>query len=229
MDKKSYYIVLGVSRTETASGIRAAYRDLVKKLHPDVAGESAAPAFREVTEAYDVLSDPSRRHGYDDQLRRIEQRDREQPDSRTGRPRPGMHSAFAPFEVREGTSPSFEAMHERLMRNFTHLGVPKSERLEALNFEVVLTPGEAWRGCVVPIEIPAFLRCLQCAGSGWDWAHPCVHCGQRGLVEAQHVVHLNIPPGVESGTAYDLVLDTLGIRNFYLRVHVFVQRQGSIV
>lgn len=229
MDKKSYYVVLGVSRTETTSGIRAAYRDLVKKVHPDVAGAGATSAFREITEAYDVLSDPSRRDEYNDQLRRIEQQDRGYLDLRGIRSRPGTHNAFAPFEVREGTSPSFDALHERLLRNFTGLGIPKSERLEALNFEVLLTPGEASRGCVVPIEVPAFRRCPECAGSGRDWLYPCARCEQRGLVQSQHVVHLNIPPGVESGAAYDLLLNTLGVRNFYLRVHVFVQHEGSVV
>lgn len=227
MEKKSYYVVLGVSRTETTSGIRAAYRDLVKKLHPDVAGVGAVPAFREITEAHDVLSDPSRRSEYDEQLSGIEQQDRGYLALRGIRARPGMYRAMAPFEDREGTSPSFDAMYERLMRNFTQLGVPKSERLEALNFEVVLTPEEAWRGCVVPIEVPAYRRCPHCAGAGWDWLYPCTYCGQRGLVKSERVVHLNIPPGVESGSVYDLVLDTLGVRNFYLRVHVFVQRRGN--
>ena len=98
MEKKSYYVVLGVSRTETTSGIRAAYRDLVKKLHPDVAGASAVSAFREVTEAHEVLSDPSRRSEYDEQLSEIEQQDRGYLALRGIRARPGMYRAIAPFE-----------------------------------------------------------------------------------------------------------------------------------
>jgi hypothetical protein len=41
MDERTYYMILGVPRTESAGGIRSAYRDLAKKLHPDVAGQQA--------------------------------------------------------------------------------------------------------------------------------------------------------------------------------------------
>jgi len=72
MKRKTYYVILGVSNTESPRGIRAAYRDLAKRLHPDVAGEQSTRAFQEVTEAYDVLSDPARRRDYNNKLRRAE-------------------------------------------------------------------------------------------------------------------------------------------------------------
>src|ERR1041385_5116840 len=68
MEKKNYYMILGVSRGETAGGIRAAYRDRARQLHPDVAGEGATRAFQELNEAYGVLSDPSRRRAYNAQI-----------------------------------------------------------------------------------------------------------------------------------------------------------------
>lgn len=70
MERKTYYMILGVSSTESPRGIRAAYRDLARRLHPDVAGEQATRAFQEVPEAYDVLCDPERRQDYNDELRR---------------------------------------------------------------------------------------------------------------------------------------------------------------
>jgi DnaJ-class molecular chaperone len=48
MAGKNYYLILGVSRSESLAGIRARYRDLVRTLHPDVAGAQSAGAFREV-------------------------------------------------------------------------------------------------------------------------------------------------------------------------------------
>ena len=72
MNGKTYYMILGVSRAESAGGIRAAYRELAKKLHPDVAGQQATHAFQEISEAYDVLSDPQRRREYESELRRVE-------------------------------------------------------------------------------------------------------------------------------------------------------------
>src|SRR5690348_12356643 len=70
MQKKTYYKMLGISNTESPGGIRAAYRDLAKRLHPDVAGPGATQAFRDVNEAYAVLSDPELRRDYNDRLKR---------------------------------------------------------------------------------------------------------------------------------------------------------------
>lgn len=59
MMKKDYYAVLGVSRTADAASIKKAYRKLAKKYHPDsnVGNAQAEERFKELNEAYDILSD----------------------------------------------------------------------------------------------------------------------------------------------------------------------------
>ena len=65
--KRDYYEVLGVSKTADAAAIKKAYRKLAKKYHPDsnAGSAKAEEAFKEVTEAYDVLGDPEKRKLYD--------------------------------------------------------------------------------------------------------------------------------------------------------------------
>jgi len=68
MALKNYYAILGVSRDATPSGIRAAYKDAVRRTHPDHAGPKGAAAFQEIVEAHSVLCDPKLRREYNDSL-----------------------------------------------------------------------------------------------------------------------------------------------------------------
>jgi molecular chaperone DnaJ len=230
MATRNHYTVLGLPRTESAAGIRAAVRDLVKRRHPDQAGVEHANRFREVVEAYRVLGDPEVRSAYDEDLRRSE------PSAagrvRRGRPTVGGWVEPEPlvpepldvFGAREEIRPCFDALFERILRNFTGRAVPKAERAEPITCQVLLTPEEAVRGGVLPIRLPVFEPCPTCGGRGHTSLFPCLDCGATGIVEAPATLRIRIPPRTRSGSRFTASLAGIGIRNLVLEVLVRVGR-----
>jgi DnaJ-class molecular chaperone len=205
---RNYYVVLGVASSETEQGVRAAFRDLAKRYHPDRVGPAGAGPFREVAEAYEVLGDPGRRRQYDESLR---QERPHAPPTRLVRDVSMRHDLV---DVR----PSEEAMFDRFERNFTREAVPKGERVDELSVEVAVSPEEAGKGARLRIGVPVFARCARCGGRG------CTDCDGAGSVEGERPVAVHLPPMSGKGTTFVLALDGFGIHNFYLRVRVRVDR-----
>ena len=223
MEAKNYYLVLGVSRTESAEAIRARYRDLARALHPDRAGARSTGAFQEVTEAYRILADPAARRRHNDELARAANASPVDPVASTASRRWETPWRRDPLSIlgapHEAVRPSLDALIERLFRNFTGIGVPKSERSEALTFEVVLTPAEAARGGAVSFGVPALEWCRVCRG-GRIWLFPCARCGGQGVSVAEHTVRVAIPPMVRQGMVLEVPLQDIGVQNLYLRLLV---------
>jgi molecular chaperone DnaJ len=221
---KNYYHTLGVSRNETPAGIRAAYRDAVTATHPDHAGPEASTDFQEIVAAHSVLSDPNRRCEYNECLS-LYDRDRSQA---------GMLHHFAIdreprsiFADMHAVHPSFEALAERLMRNFTGWGVPKAEKPEALSLELIFTPEEAARGGVLSIGIPVHEVCGACSGSGNDSLFLCLHCRGKGTVSRVRPVQIRVPQSLSLEAVPDVSLQTLGINNLFLSLRIRVSNQQS--
>jgi DnaJ-class molecular chaperone len=201
MASRNHYVVLGVAASESSDGIRAAFRELARQLHPDRTGPAGAHAFREVVGAYAVLRDPEHRRAYDQMLRSppLERHLSLRSDSR---------------EVR----PSREDIFDRFARNFSGRPPPKGERVEPLTVDVAVSEQEAAGGTTVRIGVPIFQPCAQCAARG------CARCGGQGVTAADRSVAIGLPPMTGSGTTFVMPLDGVGVRNLCLLVRVRVDK-----
>jgi molecular chaperone DnaJ len=221
---KDYYLILGVSRGENFRGIQEAFRELAKRYHPDRAGPGGTHKFLDIQEAYEVLSNPGKRNLYNHELEQDEITIHSRPEqifSRSpSRPEPLIPEAMSVLHDFETIRPSFEPLFERFLRNFTGERVPKGERLESLNIEVILSPEEAAKGIVVPVGVPVFYNCRQCGGSGRDWLFPCIDCNAQGIIEEEETVRVGISPMVADRAVIEVPIHGLGIHNFYLRLHI---------
>ena len=174
--KRDYYEVLGVSREARPDELKKAYRRLAMKYHPDQNPDDAdaAEKFKELTEAYQVLSDPQKRTTYD----------------RFGHDAPGM-SGFpggsATVDMGNMTD-FFESIFGSVFG-----GGPRQQRRRGkpgrdLQYDLSLTLDQVVSGADVRITIPRPVRCSECGGSGaakGTSPQTCPHCQGRGQVRLQ--------------------------------------------
>ncbi len=108
---KTHYEILGVPRTATQEQIKKRYRQLVRKYHPDVAEDKAAArlAFLQISEAYQVLSDPDKRVIYDAEM----DRQIAGPPPRPSRPHPSSAGGFSGAQARPTSSSGGRASRPR--------------------------------------------------------------------------------------------------------------------
>ncbi len=179
MEFKDYYEILGVEPDAEKSDIKAAYRRLARKYHPDLnPGAEAEAHFKEVAEAWEVLKDKDRRAEYDE-LRRYGGRHREE-----FRPPPGWQSSAG--------------------HSFDHFGGDFSEFFNSIfggAFEPGAGPGTGHfhaRGRDVEIELPVFLE-----ETVSDFQKPVAYempVIERGLVNHRRKsLKVTIPAGVADG------------------------------
>jgi DnaJ-class molecular chaperone len=207
-----YYKALGVERAATTDEIKKAYRKLARKYHPDVNpnDKSAEEKFKEVSEAYEVLSDPEKRKRYD-------QLGANWKAGSDFTPPPG----WAPWEgvrveygdigdifgaATAGGVGDFSDFFETLFgaRRGGARGVPFAMRGRDVEAEMEISLEDAHRGAMRAITIQATAPCPTCNGSGAIDNKPCPTCRGAGVVRRPKTLDVTIPAGVRNGSVIRL-------------------------
>jgi molecular chaperone DnaJ len=194
--KQDYYELLGVSRTAAVKDIRAAYRKLARKYHPDLnpGDKSAEEKFKQIQEAYEVLSDTKKRQVYD-------QFGFNQPGQGGAPPSGGgygygaggtpeeVHFDFGGFDFGGGGAggggTSFRDLFSQVFRG-QNAAREANEREPGsdLEFQIEITFAEAMRGAVKKLSITRLDTCSVCHGAGVQPGDEkvCPTCGGSGQV-----------------------------------------------
>lgn len=163
MAKRDYYEVLGVPRDADDNVIKSAYRKLARQYHPDVnKSEDAEERFKEINEAYEILSETEKRAAYD----------RYGHDAAQG----GFPGAGAGF----GGFGGFGDIFEEFFGGVTGMrgGTRGPARGVDLRYDLEITFQEAVFGVEKQIEIPRSEACPQCQGSGAEPGTKPIRCPQ---------------------------------------------------
>jgi molecular chaperone DnaJ len=186
--KQDYYELLGVSRKAAQKEIRQAYRKLARKYHPDLnpGDKSSEEKFKQVQEAYDVLSDAKKRQMYD-------QFGFETPG--TGGPQgpadgDNVHFDFGGFDFGGGSGggagPSFRDLFSQYFRGGAAPAEAPSSYPEpgsSLEYQIEITFWEAVHGTVKKLSIARLDACTDCRGTGSvGQPQTCTACGGTGQV-----------------------------------------------
>lgn len=165
-ERKDYYSILGVDKSASKADIRKKFRELSLLYHPDKQGNKtdeekkiAEEKFKEINEAYSVLSDDKKRAEYDN-------------------PQPN-------FESMNGASDIDEMMREFMRASGFNMGGHRShnDTPRTVRMRIDITIDEAFNGCEKDIEIPLLKECSHCHGTGGedkDSVVSCPHCGGTG-------------------------------------------------
>jgi DnaJ-class molecular chaperone len=213
LEYKDYYKILGVDRKADEKVIKSAYRKLARKYHPDVAKSKDAPdRFKEVTEAYEVLSDPEKRRRYDTlgpDWQRYAQAPHAQPGG--GGTGPGFHVEYGDAEDFSDFFRSvFGDLGARTGRGggrgggggFEDLfggGARRAQRGQDVQANVEISLDEAFHGTRKSFALETDEPCSVCHGAGNVGGKPCEQCHGTGWQRARHEVDVKIPAGVRTG------------------------------
>src|SRR5919197_5975253 len=224
MTKRCYYEVLGVERTAGDADLKAAFRKLAMKWHPDrnPGDKDCEHRFKEINEAYEILKDPDKRAAYD----------------RFG------HAAFEHGGGGHGFGSDFASSFADIFDDLFGMGGRRSrssgrERGADLRYNMEISLEEAFVGKTAQIRIPTPVTCEACSGSGAKAGtrpracptcggqgrirhaqgfftlertcpacqgrgqvidNPCPSCSGSGRVTRERTLSVSIPAGVEDGT-----------------------------
>lgn len=236
--KQEYYEVLGVPRNASAEEIKRAFRKLAFRYHPDRSKEPGAEEkFKEINEAFQVLSDPEKRSRYD----------------RYGRV--DTEGGFSDFGF-GGLGDIFESFWEGFGTIFGGSAQRAPQKGDSLQSHLTLSFEEAVFGCSKEMEVPRIefcpschgvgckpganpqtcpdcrgtgqvrrvqqsifgrytstIPCSNCRGSGTVITNPCSECQGRGRLKVKRGIRVTVPAGVDDG--YRLRLDGEGSAGSY--------------
>lgn len=225
---KDYYLVLGIKPSATQKEVKAAYRTLARKYHPDVnkGNKLSEQKFKEVGEAYFVLSDEKKRKQYDllkgynetpkntenvsqqakkrasdAYTERNEEKsttDKTSKSSKSPQPEKSFNDVFNEFLDSIFNKNNFE-QPPPIQPKPKQTSAPK-KRGDDITADISITIAEAHNGTTRKVNILHTDTCGQCKGKKHTGSSPCIICNGNGEVSSHKKINVKIPSNVKEGS-----------------------------
>jgi DnaJ-class molecular chaperone len=211
MAGKDYYGILGIPKNAPDKDVKAAYRKMARKYHPDVnPGDKAAEArFKQVNEAFEVLSDVEKRKKFDqygsdyenaEAFARARQQSQQQQGGTYGRG--GQGAPFTTYETSD--MGDLNEVFESLFKGSGLGGRTGARRAprrgQDIEHPVEVTLEEAYNGTKRVMELQSEQTCQACQGMGRTKTGACQQCRGGGRVIKPRRLEVKIPAGVKDGS-----------------------------
>jgi molecular chaperone DnaJ len=202
----NFYELLGINKTATDKDIKAAYRRMARKYHPDVnpGNKSAESKFKEINAAYEVLSDTAKRAKYDKYGEKWQYAD--QLDQQAEQQ--GQYRQY--YSGREGEPQSFnfggdaggmDGIFDSLFGGGRGRGRrTRQQPGQDLESNVEISLEEAYNGTSRQINLQQEQPCAACKGTGVIQNLPCSACRGAGVVNSVVRLEVKVPAGVTTGS-----------------------------
>jgi len=193
MEYKDYYKVLGVSKNASADDIKKAFRKLARKYHPDVnpGDKRSEGKFKEINEAYEVLSDADKRRKYDTLGPNWQDQFGFSPG--TGR----SYSSYRGSPLNNDSATGFSDFFEALFGRTTAANRRAGEDIEQ---HVEVTLQEAYTGGMRTFNIQSTEPCPICRGTRVVAGKSCTNCSGLGMLARSKRIKVKILAGVDNGS-----------------------------
>ena len=220
---KDYYKILGVAEFESAENIKNAYKKLVRKYHPDIAGNSddILKRFKEINEAYEILSNKVKKDEYDRARRFYSYAKGEKKEKAESK------SFQSGDEKKE--KPSFnwqEFIKKKCTNTFKNEKIKAPKRGEDVYSDVEITVLESLSGVVKVINMLQTSICPKCNGRKFTNGAICLHCNGKGEFVNHKRFTVKIPAGIKNNSKIRLAGEgTKGLNggengDLYITVHL---------
>ncbi len=218
-ERKDYYQILGVDKNATTDEIKKAYRKLAIKYHPDKnqGDENAANMFKDITEAYSVLSDEDKRNKYDNPSSNFDSSFFSDVNMDEILRHFGFGGSFGSFND-FNTQPKYKGrsikITIKLTLNDVLNGCHKKIRYKCLvpcedckgngavgtvNLERCVECGGTGQIYRQEGNMQIFTTCPKCGGKGQFIKNPCKKCNGTGVIQSYNEIEFDVPKGVSEG------------------------------